>query len=81
LVDREAVLADEAGGIGAGLEGELEHPEYVRAQDLAEWQLRAGVGVEAAASGPDHKLRDALGVRDSLGRDGRKALVVVGVTR
>jgi hypothetical protein len=59
LVDREAVLADEAGGIGAGLEGELEHPEHVRAQDIADWQLRTGIGVEVAASGADNELRDA----------------------
>ena len=81
LVEREAVLADEAGGLGAGLERELEHPEHVCAQDLADGQLRARVGVEVAASGADHELGDAPGVGDSLARDGLKALVVVRVTR
>jgi hypothetical protein len=41
LVDSGAVFADEAGGVGAGLEGELEHPERVCAQDLADWRLGA----------------------------------------
>src|SRR5688572_9961421 len=48
-------------GIGAGLEGELEHPEHVCAQDLADWQLGAGVDVKVAASGADHELRDTAG--------------------
>jgi hypothetical protein len=62
LVDREAGFADEASGIGAGLEGELEHPEHVRAQDLGDWQPRAGVGMEVAASGADNELPDTPGL-------------------
>jgi hypothetical protein len=61
LFDSDAVCGDEAGGIGAGLEGELEHPEHVCAQDLADWQLGAGVDVKVAASGADHELRDTAG--------------------
>src|SRR5215207_676372 len=80
FVHGRPVLAHEAGDISAGLEGELEHAEDIGTEDLADGKLRPGVGVEAAAAGAHHELRDAGCVREPLRVHGLEALVVVRVS-